>query len=55
MADDFKRAFRLDRSSPPDAKRAVNDELDFHMEMCVDELVEAGWAPEEARQESLGI
>ena len=53
MADDFKRAFRLDRSSARDAKRAVNDELDFHMEMCVDELVEAGWAPEEARQEAI--
>jgi predicted permease len=53
VAGDFKRAFRLDRSSAHDARKAVDDELDFHIELCVDELVGEGWAPGEARQEAI--
>ena len=53
MAGDFKRAFRLDRFSTSDARKAVDDELEFHIDLCVDELVGAGWAPGEARQEAI--
>jgi predicted permease len=50
---DFKRAFRLDRASVSDARGAVNDELEFHLALAVDELVSAGWNPEEAQREAV--
>lgn len=53
MPDGFRRAFRLDRRSPPDARSAVDEELAFHMQEAEQELVEAGWSLEEARQEAL--
>ena len=53
MAGDFKRAFRLDGASSRDTRGAVDDELAFHLELCVDELVESGWSPEDARREAM--
>jgi predicted permease len=37
----------------PDIDADVRDELDFHIEMRTEELIEAGWAPCDARQEAL--
>lgn len=51
--DDYRRAFRMNRRSAGDAEGAVDEELDLHIEMCVDELVDEGWAPEAARQEAI--
>ncbi len=53
MAGDYKRAFRLNRRRAGDARGAVDDELALHIEMCVDELIEQGWAPDAARQEAI--
>jgi len=53
VRDGFRRAFRLDRRSPPDAGAAVDEELAFHMQEAEEELVEAGWAREDARREAL--
>ena len=53
MGRDFKRTFRLDRSSPPDTRASVEDELKHHVNLCVDELVELGWGEEEARREAV--
>ena len=53
MADHFKRAFRLDRSSRTDARTAVDDELAHHVELCIEELVEAGWEADDAQREAL--
>jgi predicted permease len=50
---DFKRTFRLDRLSRGDARTQVDDELEFHIEMVVGELVSSGWEPEQARAEAL--
>ena len=44
-----KRSFRLSNSKP-DAKRDVDDEVAFHLEMRARELVEQGMSPEEARR-----
>jgi putative ABC transport system permease protein len=49
--DGFKRAFRLGGPSRNDAARAVDEELEFHLREAVEELVEEGWSPEEARAE----
>ena len=49
----FKRVFRLDRSSGADVQRAVDDELQHHIELAVDELVDAGWGETEAHREAL--
>jgi predicted permease len=49
----FKRVFRLDRSSGDDTHRAVDDELQHHMELAMAELVDAGWEPTEAHREAL--
>ena len=53
MADHFKRAFRLDRSSRTDARGSVEDELEHHLELCTEELVQAGWESDDARREAL--
>ncbi len=37
----------------PDIDADVRDELDFHIEMRTEELIEEGWAPNDARQEAL--
>jgi putative ABC transport system permease protein len=44
-----KRSFRL-TDVKPDAKRDVDDELAFHLEMRTRELIEQGLSPEEARR-----
>lgn len=49
----FKRVFRLDRSSGDDTRRAVDDELQHHMELAIAELEDAGWGPTEAHREAL--
>ncbi len=53
MKDDFRRAFRLDRLSRADARAKVDDELELHIDLMVEELVSAGWAPEAARAEAI--
>ncbi|MDA0327422.1 MAG: tetratricopeptide repeat protein [Gemmatimonadetes bacterium] len=53
MAYDFKRAFRLDRTSRAGARDSVHEELNHHIDLCVDELVEAGWNESDARREAL--
>lgn len=50
MARDYKRAFRR---SGGDAARAVDEELAFHVEECVEELVAQGWTPDRAREEAI--
>jgi putative ABC transport system permease protein len=47
----FRRLFRLDRGDR-DVNRGVRDELAFHFEMAVAELVESGMSPAEARVEA---
>lgn len=39
----------------PDVEADVRDELEFHIDMRTDELVEQGWTREEARQEALRL
>jgi predicted permease len=46
-----KRSFRLSNSKP-DAKRDVDDEVAFHLEMRTRELIEKGMSPDEARREA---
>jgi putative ABC transport system permease protein len=49
--DGFRRLFRLDRGER-DVDRAVRDELAFHFEMAVADLVASGVTPAEARVEA---
>ena len=53
MSRNFRRVFRLDRSSRNDASASVRDELEHHIELCVEELVEEGWNRGEAQREAL--
>ncbi|MEQ9397941.1 MAG: ABC transporter permease [Longimicrobiales bacterium] len=53
MPRDYKRAFRLGRHTSGDADRAVDEELAFHIEQAVEELVAEGWPAERARQEAI--
>src|ERR1051325_1600145 len=46
-----KKSFRL-TDSKPDAKRDVDDEVAFHLEMKIRELMEKGMSEEEARREA---
>lgn len=52
MAAGFRRAFRLRTRPRADAATAVDDELSHHLDLVVEELVEEGWAPDEARREA---
>jgi len=52
MAGDFKRTFRLDRRSRADARASVDEELAHHLELMAEELVETGWAEDDARREA---
>jgi len=52
MGNPFKRAFRLDRSSAGDARSSVDDELAFHLEECIEELLAEGWSRQEAEVEA---
>lgn len=45
----FRRTFRITRARP-DVPRDVADELDFHLDMRTEELIEQGLAPDEARR-----
>src|SRR4029077_12873025 len=47
----FKRLLRIERPGIA-VDRAVDDELRFHFEMTMKELVAAGLTPEEARREA---
>ena len=49
-----KRSFRLS-DAKPDAKRDVDDEVAFHLEMRMRELMEQGKSEEEARREVAGL
>jgi putative ABC transport system permease protein len=46
-----KRSFRLS-DTKPDAKRDVDDEVAFHLEMRTRELIEQGMSPDEARRQA---
>lgn len=46
-----KRSFRLS-DSRPDAKRDVDDEVAFHLEMRTREFIEQGMSPDEARRKA---
>jgi putative ABC transport system permease protein len=46
-----KRSFRLSNSKP-DAKRDVDDEVAFHLEMRTREFIEQGMSPDEARRKA---
>lgn len=48
-----RRGFRLDRRTPDDARSAIEDELRHHIDLSVEELVEAGWEEEAARREAV--
>lgn len=52
MAPDFRRAFRLNRRTGGDARRSVDDELEFHLEEAAEELMTAGWSEDDARAEA---
>jgi predicted permease len=47
-----RRSFKLPFRGRADAGRAVDEELGFHLELCVEELVAMGWSPEEAKTEA---
>ncbi len=48
-----RRSFRLPFRTRGDAGRAVDEELALHLDLYVQELVDQGWSPEEARNEAL--
>ncbi len=48
----MKRVFRLDQHAPSDPGSQVEDELQHHLELAVEELVDSGWSEEEARREA---
>ncbi|MEM7416156.1 MAG: ABC transporter permease [Gemmatimonadota bacterium] len=52
MAGGFKRTFKLDRA-PGSVRSSVDDELEHHIELVLEELTEAGWDEVEARREAL--
>ncbi len=52
MEEEPKRTFRLDRHTREDARAAVDEEIAFHLELVAEELMAAGWSPEEARAEA---
>lgn len=47
-----RRAFRLEGWTREQVGRELDDELDFHLAMRVEELTAAGWSPEAARAEA---
>src|SRR6185295_10071994 len=47
----FRRLFRLERT-PADVSRSINDELAFHFESTVNDLVSKGMTLEQARAEA---
>lgn len=49
---EFRRAFRLDRTTGADVRSAVSDELQHHLELAAEELMETGWGEEEAWAEA---
>lgn len=50
----MKRKFRLS-DSVPDARRDVDDEVAFHLEMRTRELIEQGVPPDEARRQAAAV
>jgi len=52
MTDRFKRAFRLERGSPLDARASVSEELEHHFELVAEELISEGWDEAESRLEA---
>lgn len=53
MGRGHKRAFRVTEDSDEGVRSALDEEMAFHLQAAEDELVEAGWAREEARREAL--
>ena len=50
----FRKTFRITRNRP-DTSRDVRDEIEFHIEMRTQELVDEGWEPEAAQQHCLEL
>lgn len=48
-----RRAFRLPFRGRTDAQQAVDEELGLHIDLCVQELLDQGWSPEQARTEAI--
>ncbi len=48
-----RRAFRLRSRSEDDVRAEVEEELQYHLERCVDDLVSRGWTRAEAQAEAL--
>lgn len=53
MDGGFKRAFKLDRGPTGSARTSVDDELEHHIELVTEELMEGGWDEAEAHREAL--
>ncbi len=46
----LRRVFRRPSTSVHDVRSRVDEEIELHLEMCVEQLVEDGLSPEEARE-----
>jgi len=46
----LRRVFRRPGTSVHDVRSRVDEELELHLDMCVEELIEDGLSPEQARQ-----
>ena len=53
MDGGYRRIFRLDRRTARDAAGAVDEELEHHIDLVVEELVASGWPAERAREEAV--
>lgn len=47
-----RRAFRRDSDNRPEAVREIDEELEAHLDMVAEELVEEGWPASDARAEA---
>ena len=52
MSREPRRAFRRAGGTLRDARAEVDEELSFHLDACVEELVAEGWPPSDARAEA---
>ncbi|MEJ2541145.1 MAG: ABC transporter permease [Gemmatimonadota bacterium] len=49
----YRRAFRLRTGTDRHVRAEVDEELRYHLDRCVHELVSGGWSPEEAEAEAV--
>ncbi|MEQ9569817.1 MAG: ABC transporter permease, partial [Longimicrobiales bacterium] len=52
MSDTPRRTFRHEVRTRSDARAEVDEELAYHLDRCVEELVAGGWSESEARAEA---